>query len=131
LKSHELKLIFAACILKKIIMESTRLTRVEKQIQKDLSEIFLQLNKTLASGKMITVTRVRLTPDLGLAKIYVSVFPSVAAQDIVETISTHTSQIRNELGQRIRHQVRKIPDLKFYLDDSLDYIENIDNLLKE
>lgn len=112
-------------------MESTRLTRVEKQIQKDLSEIFLPLAKSLANGKMITVTRVRLTPDLGLAKIYISIFPSQGGQTDVDTISTHTSQIRNELGQRIRHQVRKIPELKFYLDDSLDYIENIDNLLKE
>jgi ribosome-binding factor A len=112
-------------------MESTRLTRVEKQIQKDLSEIFIRMNKSLTNGKMVTVTRVRLTPDLGLAKIYVSVFPSAGAQTDVDSITTHTSQIRNELGQRIRHQVRKIPELKFYLDDSLDYIENIDNLLKE
>lgn len=112
-------------------MESTRLTRVEKQIQKDLSEIFIPMSKSLASGKMITVTRVRLTPDLGLAKIYLSVFPSKGGQTDVDTVTTHTSQIRNELGQRIRHQIRKIPELKFYLDDSLDYIENIDNLLKE
>lgn len=112
-------------------MESTRLTRVEKQIQKDLSEIFIPLGKKLAIGKMLTVTRVRLTPDLGLAKVYVSIFPSESAQTAVDVISEHVSQIRNELGQRIRHQVRKIPELKFYLDDSLDYIQNIDNLLKE
>lgn len=112
-------------------MESTRLTRVEKQIQKDLSEIFITLGKKLTIGKMLTVTRVRLTPDLGLAKVYVSIFPSESAQIAVDVISEHVSQIRNELGQRIRHQVRKIPELKFYLDDSLDYIQNIDNLLKE
>lgn len=112
-------------------MESTRLTRVEKQIQKDLSEIFIPLGKKLTIGKMLTVTRVRLTPDLGLAKVYVSIFPSESAQIAVDVISEHVSQIRNELGQRIRHQVRKIPELKFYLDDSLDYIQNIDNLLKE
>lgn len=107
------------------------MTRVEKQIQKDLSEIFIPLGKKLTIGKMLTVTRVRLTPDLGLAKVYVSIFPSESAQIAVDVISEHVSQIRNELGQRIRHQVRKIPELKFYLDDSLDYIQNIDNLLKE
>ena len=112
-------------------MESTRLMRVEKQIQKDLSEIFIPMGKTLAAGKMYTVTKVRITPDLGLAKVYVSVFPSTSAQADVDSLTVHVSQIRNELGQRIRHQVRKIPELKFFLDDSLDYIENINNLLKE
>jgi ribosome-binding factor A len=112
-------------------METTRLTRVEKQIQKDMSEILMPLGRTLAEGKMYTVTKVRVTADLGLAKIYVSVFPSTTAQTNVDSLNVHVSQIRNELGQRMRHQVRKIPELKFYLDDSLDYIENIDNLLKQ
>ncbi|MBN2486558.1 MAG: 30S ribosome-binding factor RbfA [Bacteroidales bacterium] len=112
-------------------METTRLTRVEKQIQKDLSEIFITLGRSLAAGKMLTVTRVRLTPDLGLAKAYISVFPSEASQAVVDMLNENVSKVRNELGQRIRHQVRKIPELKFFLDDSLDYIENINNLLKE
>ncbi len=122
--------LFLHCATRKRNMEPTRLTRVEKQIQKDLSEIFLGLSRKLTPGKMLTVTRVRLTPDLGLAKVYTSVFPSDSSQASVDVLNDHVSQIRNELGQRIRHQVRKIPELKFYLDDSLDYIQNIDNLLK-
>jgi ribosome-binding factor A len=113
------------------IMDSTRQNRVSKQIQKDLSEIILQLGKSLVAGKMLTITRVRITPDLELAKAYVSVFPSGSSQDAVDALNEHSSQIRYELGQRIRHQVRIVPNLRFYLDDSLDYIDNINNLLKE
>jgi ribosome-binding factor A len=112
-------------------MESTRQHKVGKQIQKDLSEIILKLGKNVTGGKMLTITQVRITPDLELAKAYVSVFPSADAISVLENLNIHNSQIRHELGQRIRHQVRKIPELRFYLDDSLDYIDNINNLLKE
>jgi ribosome-binding factor A len=112
-------------------MDSTRQNRVSKQIQKDLSEIILQSGKSIVAGKMLTITRVRITPDLELAKAYVSVFPSGNSQEAVDTLNTHSSQIRFELGQRIRHQVRIVPNIRFYLDDSLDYIDNINNLLKE
>lgn len=112
-------------------MESTRQSRVGKLIQKDLSEIMLTLSKGLAPGKMITITRVRVTADLGLAKSYVSIFPTDENKKIIDNLNRHLPQIRFELGNRIRHQLKKIPELHFYLDDSLDYIENIDNLLKE
>lgn len=112
-------------------MESTRQTKVGKQIQKDLSEIIGPLTPSLAHGKMLTITKVRVTADLGLAKTYVSVFPSEKSQESIDSLNLHASQIRHELGQKIRHQVRKIPELRFYLDDSLDYIENIDHLLND
>lgn len=111
--------------------ETTRQVKVGKQIQKDLSEIIGPLTSSIAHGKMLTLTKVRVTADLGLAKVYVSVFPSENGQESIENMNTHVTHIRHELAQKIRHQVRKIPQLRFYLDDSLDYIDNIDQLLKE
>ena len=111
-------------------MESSRQSKLAKQIQKDLSDILIRMTKHLANGKMLTVTRVRMTPDLGQAKAYVSVFPSEDSEKVISNINLHVGQVRNELGQKLRHQVKKIPELKFFLDDSLDYLDNIDNLLK-
>ena len=82
-------------------------------------------------GKMITVTTVRVTPDLGLAKIYLSIFPSGESEKDLEKVSSATSSIRNDLGKLVRNQLRVVPELHFFLDDSLDYIDNIDSLLKE
>lgn len=79
---------------------------------------------------MLTVTKVNITPDLGLAQTNVSVFPSENAAEAIDSLNKHKSPIRKELGEKIRHQLKKVPELKFYLDDSLDYIDNIDNLLK-
>ncbi len=111
-------------------MDSTRQTRISKQIQKDLADILLHHTNNLAPGKMLTITRVRITPDLGLAKINISVFPSEKANEVVNHLNEHYAPLRHELGNRMRNQLRKIPDLKFYLDDSLDYIDNINHLLK-
>lgn len=112
-------------------MEGTRLSKVSRQIQKDLGEIFLRQAQTVFQGKMITVTAVRVSPDLGIAKVYVSIFPTNGKEEVLELIKLHTKSIRFELGQRIRNQMRIVPDLAFYIDDSLDYIENIDRLLKD
>jgi ribosome-binding factor A len=112
-------------------MESTRQTRIAKQIQKDLSESIRSHNNSLAPGKMLTVTKVRITPDLGLAKVNISVFPSEDAEAVIAHLNLHIGLIRKELGTKMRHQLKKIPELKFYLDDSLDYINNIDHLLND
>lgn len=112
-------------------MEGKRLEKVSRQIQKDLGEIFQRQAQAVFQGKMITVTAVRVTPDLGLAKVYLSIFPPENKQAIMEAIKHNTKTIRHELAQRIRNQMRIVPDLAFYIDDSLDYIENIDRLLKE
>ncbi|MBS0011698.1 MAG: 30S ribosome-binding factor RbfA [Bacteroidales bacterium] len=112
-------------------MESTRQKKVSRLLQKELAEILRQKTTELAKGKMITVTTVRVSPDLGLAKIYLSVFPSGNSEDTLEKIRDNTPRIRNELGSRVRKQLRIIPEIAFYLDDSLDYIDNIDSLLNK
>ncbi|MFW5886639.1 MAG: 30S ribosome-binding factor RbfA [Bacteroidota bacterium] len=110
-------------------MDTTRQQKVSKMLQKEISGLFINEFKDLNHGKMITVTVVRVTPDLGLAKVYLSIFPSKDSDSIISLINEKSWVIRKSLGGKIRHQVRKIPDLKFFRDDSLDYIENIDNLL--
>ena len=110
-------------------MTSTRQNKVARLLQKELGQIFLQEGH-LFGGKMITVTMVRITPDLGIARIYVSVFNPGDKGDPISEIQEHLGRIKNELGKRIRHQLRNMPELHFFLDDSLDYADNIDRLLK-
>ena len=110
-------------------MDSTRQNKVARLLQKELGLIFLQ-ESHLFSSKMITVTMVRVTPDLGLAKIYLSVFNPGEKSDPIGEIQEHIGRIKKELGTRIRHQLRIMPELQFFLDDSLDYADNIDRLLK-
>ena len=101
-------------------------------LQRELAEYFQQHARELLPGKMITVTVVRISPDMGVAKVYLSVFPAGEKdEDPIERIRAHASSIRNHIGGKIRNQVRSIPEFIYYLDDSLDYIDNIDNLLKE
>ncbi|MEE4197604.1 MAG: 30S ribosome-binding factor RbfA [Bacteroidales bacterium] len=111
-------------------MSSTRQQKIERLLQKDLGDIFQKASHTLLQGKMVTVTTVRVSSDLSIAKVYVSLFPVDDKQDFIDYIHTIENQIRFELGKKVRHQLRKVPELKFFIDDSLDYIENIDNLLK-
>ena len=99
-------------------------------LQKELSGIFLGVARNYP-GVMITVTNVRITPDLSIAKTYLSIFPGDKAESTLELIKAHTKTIRYELGVKVRHQLRIIPELVFYLDDTLDYIENIEKLLKK
>ena len=109
-------------------MESTRQAKIARLLQKELSEIFRrQTAKT--HGVFVSVSAVRVSPDLSIARAYLSVFPSAKAQEMIESINKSAKTIRYELAQIVRHQLRKTPELAFYLDDSLDYIENIDNLL--
>lgn len=111
-------------------MENTRLKKIERLLQKELGDIFLKQTKEMP-GTLISVSAVRVSPDLGLAKAYLSIFPSEKGEDILEAVRTNTKAIRYDLGQRVRLQLRKIPELTFYIDDSLDYIENIDKLLQK
>ena len=111
-------------------MEKTRQSKISRLLQKDLSDIFL--NETRKThGVLISVSVVRVSPDLSVAKVYLSIFPSEKAQEILDSIRLNARNIRYELAQRIRFQLRKTPELSFFLDDSLDYIENIDMLLKK
>lgn len=111
-------------------MESTRQSKVAKQIQKDISDIFTKEAADLVRGVMVTVTSVRMSPDLGYAKIYLSIFPFERSAEIMNGINAGEWCIRKALGTRIRNQLKSVPELSFFLDDSLEYIENIDNLLK-
>ncbi len=111
-------------------MESTRQAKIARLIQKELSEIFRQ-QTAKTHGVLISVSAVRVSPDLSIARAYLSVFPSNMSQAMLESINKSARSIRYELAQRVRYQLRKTPELSFYIDDSLDYIENIDNLLKE
>ena len=80
---------------------------------------------------MITVTDVRITPDLGQARVYLSVFPSIGKKDFNRILQENTGHIRHQLGNRIRNQLRLVPELQYFMDDSLDYLDNIERLLKE
>ncbi|MDE7410524.1 MAG: 30S ribosome-binding factor RbfA [Paramuribaculum sp.] len=111
-------------------MESTRQAKIARLLQKELSEIFrLQTAKT--QGILVSVSAVRVSPDLSVARVYLSIFPSGKSQEVLDNINRQTKTIRYELAQKVRFQLRKTPELSFYIDDSLDYIENIDHLLKE
>ena len=109
-------------------METTRQNKISRLLQKELSEIFLLQTKAMP-GTLVSVSAVRISPDMSIARVYLSVFPSEKAEEIVN-INENMKTIRYELGTRVRHQLRIIPELKFFVDDSLDYIEKIDSLLK-
>ena len=111
-------------------METTRQNKISRLIQKELSEIFLLQTKSM-NGVLVSVSAVRISPDMSIARVYLSVFPSERSQEIVMNINDNMKSIRYELGTRVRHQLRIIPELKFFVDDSLDYAERIDELLKK
>jgi ribosome-binding factor A len=111
-------------------MESTRQKKVSRLIQKELADIFLRRSNELAHGKLVSITKVRVSPDLSYAKVFLSIFPATNQEDILNMIREHTTKIRFDLGQKIRSQLRIVPELAFHIDDSLDYIEKIDKLLK-
>lgn len=111
-------------------MESTRQAKIARLIQKELSEI-LRTQTAKTHGILVSVSAVRVSPDLSVARAYLSIFPSEKGAEILANINNSAKTIRYELGQKVRYQLRKIPELTFHLDDSLDYIENIDNLLKQ
>ena len=111
-------------------MESTRQAKIARLLQKDLSEIFRQ-QTAKTHGTLVSVSAVRVSPDLSIARVYLSIFPTEKSQEMLASINASAKTIRYELAQKVRFQLRKCPDLSFYLDDSLDYIENIDRLLKK
>lgn len=111
-------------------MQETRQNRISRLLQKELATIFQQQTRQ-THGVLISVTRVRISPDLSICTAYLSIFPSEKGQDILDNINKNEKSIRYELGTRVRNQLRVIPELRFFLDDSLDYIEHIDELLKK
>lgn len=113
-------------------MDNNRLQKVARLIQKDMGEILRYESKNLFKGAMITVTRVRVSSDLSIAKIYISIFAlgGIKQEEIFELVKANKSLLRNKIASMEKNQLRIIPDLSFFIDDSLDYSENIDRLLK-
>lgn len=111
-------------------MQETRQNRIARLLQKELSLIFQSQTRAMR-GVMVSVTRCRISPDLSVCTAYLSIFPSEKADEMIANITANEKTIRYELGTRVRNQLRIIPELRFFVDDSLDYIEHIDELLKK
>ena len=111
-------------------METTRQNKIARLIQKELSDIF-QRQTNRMRGVLVSVSACRVSPDLSVCRVYLSVFPSERAEELVGNINTNQKQVRYELGRRVGQQLRIIPELKFFVDDSLDYAEHIDELLRQ
>lgn len=109
-------------------METTRQQKISRLIQKELSDIFQRQTQAM-HGVLVSVSAVRVSPDLAIAKAYLSIFPSEKAPQLLKNIQAHAGEVRYELGKRTRFQLRIIPELNFFIDDSLDYLEHIDSLL--
>ena len=110
-------------------MQETRQNKISRLLQKELSVIFQQQTRMM-HGVMVSVTRVRISPDLSICTAYLSIFPSDKSDEMLKNVTANEKTIRYELGTRVRHQLRIIPELKFFIDDSLDYLQKIDSLLK-
>ncbi len=110
---------------------STRQLKVAREIQKDLAEIIRGKGMAAFGGAMVTVSEVRVSPDLSVAKTYVSIFPSAKAEEVMKLLQENVKTIRGELGHQVAKQLRIVPEIVFYLDSTLDYAEHIDELLKK
>ena len=111
-------------------MQETRQNKIARLLQKELSVIFQEQTRAM-HGVMVSVTRTKVSPDLSICTAYLSIFPSERGHELLQNIEKNQQQIRYTLGQRVRYQLRIIPELRFFIDDSLDYIDRIDQLLKQ
>lgn len=111
-------------------MESIRQNKVARLLQKEIADILIKEGNNLFRGKLITVTMVRISPDMSIARVYLSIFPYKEEENYVEYINQQSKHFRNQLGISVRHQLRIIPELVFFRDDSIDYAGRIDELLK-
>ena len=111
--------------------QSTRQQKVGRELQRDLAEILRSKGMAAFGGAMVTVSEVRVSPDLSIAKVYVSIFPSEKQQEVMNLLADNNKAIRGELGRKVAKQLRIVPELDFYLDATLDYVEHIEELLKK
>lgn len=111
--------------------ESTRQLKVASQLQRDMAEIIRQKGMTFFDGALVSVSGVKISPDLSVAKVYVSVFPSAKADAVMAKLDAENKSLRGELGTRVAKQLRIVPEIAFYVDNSLDYVEHIEELLKK
>jgi ribosome-binding factor A len=112
-------------------MTTTRQHKVSRLLQKELGDYFQKNGSEITGGKMITVTVVRISPNLGVAKVYLSIFPGEQQKEDIKAVAERATMVRSEMGKRLRNQLKHIPEFVFYLDDSLDYIDRIENLLND
>jgi len=112
-------------------MESTRQKKVSRLVQKELSVIFQQYTQEILGNIMVSVTIVRISPDLADANIFLSIFPVDDPSQALKVVKNNTTMIRKKLGESVRNQLRIVPSLQFHLDDSAAYAEEIDRLLKK
>ena len=110
-------------------MQETRQNKIARLLQKELSVIFQEQTRAM-HGVMVSVTRTKVSPDLSVCTAYLSIFPSERAEELLQNIEKNNQQLRYALGQRVRYQLRIVPELRFFIDDSLDYIDRIDELLR-
>lgn len=110
---------------------STRQLKVARELQRDLAEIIRSKGMAVFGGAMVTVSEVRISPDLSVAKVYVSIFPSAKAESVMKILEENKKAFRGELGRKVASQLRIVPEMDFYLDTTLDYAEHIEELLKK
>ena len=110
-------------------IQTTRQQKISRQIQRDIAEILQKEGAAIVRGTMVTVTTVRVSPDFAYAKVYFIIFPFERNEEVMQALEQNNWFIRRELGKRIRNQLKIVPELQFFLDDSLEYIDNIDSLL--
>ena len=111
-------------------MDSTRQQKIAQLLKKELADVFL-VDSTSVYGCMITVTKATVSKDLSIARAYLSIFNAENSQLVIKAVRENTKNIRFRIGQKLKNQLRIIPQLEFFIDDSLDYIENIEKLLKQ
>ncbi len=111
-------------------MDSNRLKKVNRLLQQDLSEVFRSIAQHKFKGVLISVSLVKVTPDLGLARVAISIFPSEAKDEVLEWVKEQKAYIKDQVVQRLKGQLRVMPDLQFFLDDSVEYRDDIDRLLR-
>lgn len=110
---------------------STRQLKVARELQRDLAEIIRSKGMAVFNGAMVTVSEVRISPDLSIAKVFVSIFPSAKQEQVMKILEENKKAYRGELGRKVASQLRIVPELDFFLDTTLDYAEHIDELLKK
>lgn len=110
---------------------TTRQLKVARELQRDLAEIIRSKGMAVFDGAMVTISEVRVSPDLSIAKVYASIFPSDKAEKVMGILEENKKSYRGELGRKVASQLRIVPELDFYLDSSIDYAEHIDELLKK
>ena len=111
--------------------ESTRQLKAAKELQRDMAEIIRSKGMAMFGGALVSVSGVKVSPDLSVAKIYVSIFPSDKAESVMNILEENSRALRGELGNRVGRQLRIVPEITFFRDDSLDYVEHIEELLKK